>query len=535
MNDNEEKLTPTEEQQAIISAAARGESFVVNAGAGTAKTTTLKMLAPGLIGQTLAVAFNKRIAEDLSAALPSGVVVKTLNGLGHSAWMKQRGGRLEVDKVKINRLVSKHFPKDIKTQDEDGSCWFAVKRFVLLLRNAGYVPPDSAFRPILKLVDDDELQEMLTEFEVLEPWDHEILRAELLLDICDRVLNDSIAEGFAKIIDFDDQIYLSTMFFCPYPHFPVVLVDESQDLSPMNHRQLLLCKPKQLIAVGDRRQAIYAFRGADAHSMDSLITKAASRGLFLGHYDLATSFRCPTEIVARQHKHYPEFRAAPGNRVGEIHYLASWEIKDIPLGSSVVICRNNAPLVSLAFALLRHRRGFTFFGQDMAKNLKSLIKKIVGLTGRTLNREHNAIPKDEILDKLGLWYEQERSALKARGRSELIAGLTDRKECARMIVTETENLGEAMALCDTIFESAGELVLTSGHRSKGFEWEHVFHLDHFRIPSNYAREALANGYGTPMEQETNLRYVIETRSKNTLTMLRLQDNLDAIPMILEEE
>ena len=48
----------------------------------------------------------------------------------------------------------------------------------------------------------------------------------------------------------------------------------------------------------------------------------------------------------------------------------------------------------------------------------------------------------------------------------------------------------------------------SGHKSKGLEFDIVFHLDPWRIRTNLEGEALA--------QELNCRYVIETRPKQEL-------------------
>jgi hypothetical protein len=482
----------------------------------------------------LAVAFNKRISDDLQEALPPQFVVKTLNGLGHGAWMKQRGRRVELDKQKLTRLVSTVF-QDLPhlKEEEEGTCWAAVRRFSSLLRHNGYVPENTANRPIWRGMDEVGALDALEDFRIVEGWNEDFMSPDDMMEICDRVLRLAIDEAFRCLIDFDDQIYMTTCFFCPYPHFDVVLVDEAQDLSPLNHRQLLLCKPRQLIAVGDRRQAIYAFRGADSQSMDNLITKAATQNIFFHEYQLNTSFRCPQQIVARQHAHYPEFKAAPTNREGTVKQLPIWDASIFPKTSTAIICRNNAPLVSMAFTLLRNKRGFTFFGQDMGKNLKSLIKKIAGKSGKTLNKADEAMKVDEILTRLSLWFEAEKSKLSSK--PELLAGLTDRKECCKMILMECKTLGEAMLACDTIFEQAGDLVLTSGHRSKGFEWNHVFHLDYFRIPSKWAREAAAQGIHTPMRQEINLKYVIETRTKDTLTMIRLEDNLDVYVPEKEEE
>lgn len=531
-------LKPTAEQVAIIDAAAKGESFIVEAGAGAAKTTTLKMLADNLPnkGPVLAVAFNKRIANDLQAALPPTCTVSTLNSLGHRAWGKQRGKRLEVDARKVGTLVGLELKKtapEVVAADEDGSCWAAVRGFVNVLRQASYVPSvlDGPWRPVYTGTED--MEDLIEEFMLQNEWNYRIMPVDLMMDMAENVLRDSISMAFQGSIDYDDQIYMSTSFFCPYPQFPTVLADEGQDLSPQNHRQLMLCKPKQLIVVGDRRQAIYAFRGADSESLDNLQLKAAVElKINLGSYKLATSFRCPKKVVERQKLHYPEFVAFEKNPEGEVQTWKRWEIKDVPSGGAI-LCRNNAPLVAAAFMLLRHKRGFTFYGTDMAKNLKGLIKKVAGFTGKNLSAADKRIPAEDVLKDLALWYEKERAALKDKNREHLVSGLTDRKECARMVLLEVETLGAAMEMCDTIFENAGDLVLSSGHRSKGFEWDWVMHLDPFRIPSRFAKEAASRGSYAQLKQENNLRYVIETRTKFSLIFAALDDNTDAPSVELE--
>src|SRR5215471_17529879 len=122
MDTNTEALQPTAEQQDIINAAARGESFMAIAGAGSAKTTTLKMLSPQLRGTILAVAFNRRIVEDLTKAVPSTFIVKTLNSIGHSAWQRQRGQQQTLKQDKMAAIVTdtlKERAPILRQRDED--------------------------------------------------------------------------------------------------------------------------------------------------------------------------------------------------------------------------------------------------------------------------------------------------------------------------------------------------------------------------------------------------------------------------------
>jgi DNA helicase II / ATP-dependent DNA helicase PcrA len=532
----EKKLEPTEEQAAIIESAQLDESFMAVAGAGSAKTTTLKMMAPGLRNQkVLAVAFNKRIVSDLVEALPENFTVKTLNGLGHGAWMRQRGGKLELDASKLVPIVKKVLDEkapDIRREDADGSCFNAIRKFTSTMRKNNWVPRGAMNRAPRFI--GPSPTEYIDEFMISEDWSTGLMPVGRLIELSEEALLWSIAQAFNKVIDFDDQIYMTTSFFAPYEQYDTVLVDEAQDLSPANHLQLIQCKPRQLIAVGDPKQAIYGFRGADHNSMANLQRLAKERlDIDLKIFPLATSFRCPKAVAARQAAHYPEFKAFEANPEGVVETLGSWSISDL-LPDSAVICRNNAPLVSLAFKLLQSKRGFTFFGLDMAKNLKGLIKKVAGFSGKDLRQADKAIPRDHLLTQLSLWYEREASKLNEKNKGELLAALKDRRECARMIIGETETLGQAIELCDTIFDSKGPgLTLTSGHRSKGFEWSTVYHLDPHRLPSKFALMQAQAGYPAQLLQERNLLYVIETRTKHSLFMITLEGNSDGAESVEE--
>jgi superfamily I DNA/RNA helicase len=74
--------TPTGEQQAIIDACQRGGNLVIEAGAGTGKTSTLRLVAatqPRRRG--LYVAYNKATATDAKRSFPASVTCATAHSL----------------------------------------------------------------------------------------------------------------------------------------------------------------------------------------------------------------------------------------------------------------------------------------------------------------------------------------------------------------------------------------------------------------------------------------------------------------------
>ena len=104
--------------------------------------------------------------------------------------------------------------------------------------------------------------------------------------------------------------------------------------------------------------------------------------------------------------------------------------------------------------------------------------------------------------------------------------IQDRAECLLAVAEQASatNAGEARATLRRIFASeTGLVTLSSIHRSKGLEWDLVVHLDPWRLPSKFARVAAAAGNLVPLEQEYNLQYVCETRTRHSLVLANLED------------
>jgi superfamily I DNA/RNA helicase len=78
----------------------------------------------------------------------------------------------------------------------------------------------------------------------------------------------------------------------------------------------------------------------------------------------------------------------------------------------------------------------------------------------------------------------------------------DIADCMRVFARHGNTLSTAISYAESLFKQKGTLQLLTGHKAKGLEWETVFHLD-----PHLCRDD---------EQDRNLRYVITTRSKDTL-------------------
>lgn len=96
--------------------------------------------------------------------------------------------------------------------------------------------------------------------------------------------------------------------------FPVAMIDEFQDTDPVQYsifdrvyRVEKNCPEQALILIGDPKQAIYAFRGADIHTY--LRAREATRGR---HYTLDTNFRSSKAMVGAVNHVFEVAEQRPG-------------------------------------------------------------------------------------------------------------------------------------------------------------------------------------------------------------------------------
>lgn len=510
---------PTPEQDAIITAFRLGSASVMaNAGAGCAKTSTSVMgvnAMPPTKG--LGIAFNKKIADELRTKFPGDWTLKTLNGLGHSAWGKAIGKGLTLDDRKLGKIINELAKEWNQKLGQDE--WIAVRSLVSAAMNQGLVPNEY---PHQSLVDDtpDNWAAIAADqwIELPNPG---------LLDFARAVLIQSVRQAFQGVISFDDQIYMSAMFNGVFWKHPVVLIDEAQDLSPLNHIQLARSASDRIFAIGDPRQAIYAFRGADSKSMQKILGLRKD----WQQLPLNTTFRCPKAIVARQQGHYPGYTAAESNIEGRIVNLrqhSPWGYAQIEqelalieaagrVATIAILCRNNAPLVKMAFRLIRQGKGVHMLGRDIGKGLIALSKKICPEDGT---------PIASTVAKIRDWADNQIAIAMANADEGKAEKLRDQSESLMAVVDSAspQDAGALRARLQDLFgREAGRITLSSGHRAKGLEWQLVIHLDPWRLPSRFAQDRADNGDTRQLEQEHNLKYVIDTRAQHTLLTASVED------------
>ena len=304
--------------------------------------------------------------------------------------------------------------------------------------------------------------------------------------------------------DYDDMPWMPVVKEMPLEQFDLILCDEAQDLNAVQMQLVLksLAPGGRVFAVGDPRQAIYGFRGADTQAMTHL------RGLLQAvTLPLSITYRCPVSHVALAKKIAPEIEARPGAPLGIAREIGDDRLLGEVQSGDMVIGRVNAPLVSLALSLIARGHKAMVRGRDVGASLKGLLKTAGGAS------------VDETITRLKRLEQVELSKLEDRGASPLqIQATGDKFETMRAILMRCGTMSDASRVTEQIAQEAGGGVIFSTlHRAKGLEAERVFFLYPEDIPHPMAKRK------DEIEQEMNALYVGLTRSKRELVLVRRKE------------
>ena len=470
-------------------------NLIVRARAGTGKTTTIiEGINRAPESRILLAAFNKRIATELSERITNtNAEAKTLHALGY-ACVRRWWERINVD-TRGNRVKTL-----VQTVCGDQTP-DAIKRLVGKLMTHG-----REITPHAKELGD--LTELAIEFDCQpdEEWeaagfDLEYVEARAL-QAMELASKTRPRDG----IDYADMIFLPVRNHWMTPIYDLVVVDEAQD---MTVAQLELargvCKGRFCV-VGDDRQAIYKFRGADAGSLDRLKTE-----LKAGELGLTKTYRCGKTIVGEAQKLVSDFEAGENNPAGSVSSMTAYDADGLAAVAdkeNFILSRTNAPLARVAMALLRARKRVRIQGKDIGAGLKALVKKL--MTGRAAH----SIP--EFLTKLGRWEEREAYRAVKAGHEDKVEFIRDKAETLRVIAEGITGPRELEARLDSLFSddaNHGSIVCSTVHKAKGLEADRVYVLRDTLYPMPPKGKTVSTAR---MQEEVNIHYVAVTRAKDAL-------------------
>lgn len=468
--------------------------LVVRARAGTGKTTTIiEAITHAPEEEILLAAFNKRIAEELTKRLRNPrAVAKTLHSVGFGLVLRQ-WSKTRVDDERGLRLARRAWAEARGGRAENAP----DKPVRTIARLASLIKNTFASAPTWSDVEEVEALAFKHGVEVDDDWAEEV-QARALARLAIKAA--TLALDRDGSIDFDDMVWLPVASGWLRATYDLVVVDEAQDMNAVQLAMAIgICKGR-IAVVGDDKQAIYEFRGADATALDRL--KAALGAVEL---PLTVTYRCPRAVVAVAQALCPDFQAAETNPEGSVTKATYSGMTDAAEQGDFILSRLNAPLARLCLALLRSGKPARIEGRDLTKTIAALIKR----------QKVDAIP--DLLARLSTWKEREIAKLVAT-RSEAaekrVEYVIDQVATIEALSDGLATTRELLARLDEMFSTTGRaIVLSSVHRAKGLEAQRVFVL----VDTLYC-----NGKRDSQE-ERNIHYVAVTRAMNALVLVSKED------------
>lgn len=513
-------MIPSPLQSAIFAHVAdtTRKHLVIEALAGTGKTTTIvqAMQHTPEHQSVLMVAFNKSIATELARRVPEGVEVSTLHSYGLRACQSALGG-VEVESGRVAamaRAVVGDAPWDREMRTATTKLVSAAKAYATTFESCspealdalidtreidipGQATITAKFPGRCSVCRGDVTAGSRVVFDrphVMHPGcaDANSSNRRAMIGHALRILSRCFRADDHEI-DYDDMIWLPVVRDLHLPTFDWVFVDETQDLNPVQIALVLrACKPSgRVVAVGDRHQSIYAFRGADVNAIPNVIAALSADVL-----PLSICYRCPSNVIREAQAIVPAIEAAPDAPEGIVRTetLAACE-RDVQPGDYVV-SRTNAPLVSLCFRLLAQGRRACIRGRDIGAGLAAQI------------RATKSPDVETLLTRIDAWRAAECKRREAKDLS--TTDVIDRAECIAALASQCATPDALAQRIEGLFsdvDARGAVVLTSTHRAKGLEADRVWLLR-----DTYCR--------WPGVEEANLLYVAITRAKRELVYVR---------------
>lgn len=464
----------TDEQIHAIDLFKTSQSLKISAFAGTGKTSTLTALSNSTSKTGLYLAFNKTVAAEASAKFPRTVDCKTTHALALKnipGVFRQNGGKL-FDPVNGNRVAELLEIEEIAIDDvllKPRALAYLTARAVQRFCQSGDEEVDARHVPLT-----GKMRKLHPKYQD----EFRVYVGQLAAHLWGLMRDPSTSaplghDGYLKLWSLSKPIL----------HYDYVLLDEAQDT---NEAVLSVLRQQQtrLTLVGDRHQQIYEWRGA-VNAMASVETQAEAL--------LTRSFRFgePVALAATSIlRLLGESRSVIGDPTKHTRIAAAGR-------TGTILCRTNAGVVNVVVEALAENRKVHVVGgvADLMRMLEDV------------QRLKSSYPA-ECPDFFGFanWDELVDFAESEEGQS------------LRSFVKIVNSYGESdlirMIKAVSKEEAGADLIVSTGHKAKGREWDSVALSSDFepRIDKDNPKKMVMN------QEEARLLYVAVTRTRKLLVV-----------------
>ena len=552
----------TPEQTQIFNFVEKGTgNGIIDAVAGAGKTTTIIECASyiPLDVKILFCAFNKAISEEIAKKFSEKgthrVKVETIHALGFKILRSHMKGdrQFNIKENKYRQIV--YSEESDSTLEEEferlvrfnnfSSLYpfnerekFGVKRLIINAKEK-LISMVHKYRTTLMKDDLDKFKALVLHYNIFNPREAASPNFEKELQSYFNCLQYYIKKGNemaenSMIIDFADMLYLPFKWdLRSSERFDFVFVDECQDLSrsQLNIVRLYCHSRSRIFAVGDPRQSIYGFNGADIQSFNNVQKQFSP----MEPLTLTTSFRCPQGVIELAKKIRTDITGSK-NYFGVVSQLQQYEVISMARPGDLIMCRTKAPLMILVFSFIDKDIKVRIHDDEVdgfIEELKKLFKQEqLQISVNKVSGGFDAI-KDDVINRWTWIIEKEADKIADETERNLYQD-AELEYLERRVEFLHKKYETWKLRCPTILDVLKEIkkyvswkdnpiTLSTIHRAKGLENKRVFILNYNKLP--HFRIGMKDW---EMIQEENLKYVALTRALEELYLVNSDDEEELI-------
>ena len=524
-------------------------NMLVNALAGSGKSTTACMLSEHSKTSDLYIAFNASVVEEFKKKIKNPKTkVMTMHSLAYSIMLynveqaskdsedkpkgfgSQRSKRtVNLDNFKPHKILDEEITKRYGRYIEFAKRVFLKDNYVNLYNLCRLTLTDmSSNKDVSRLIDDHVLFLYYGDEGYSAPDISEITSTLKILDTKSRQQFET--QG---TIDFTDMLWI-TFNKLKYDNWEVpywalytnIYCDEVQDFSniQLNFLKFIKRAKGRYVFIGDFHQAIYNFAGANAQAFNQIPKMFAPVETF----DLPICYRCAKSHLSRVNREYGiPILPRDDAPMGFVKTIDKNKISEYAKAGDMVISRKNKWIAEVVLDLARNGTPIFIEDKEMVGAIKRQILSSkctsVGTLEKFLQKVISNYNKklSEIVSKNVRegGHEEERLEAVAETNSKIdnTSFLLEILEGYLENHTSSDSVSKFSDFVDKLLNTTPSpdcVRLCSIHKAKGLEATNVFVLNEAKINFDFRNSKEQN------VQEKNLSYIATTRAKEGLYLVK---------------
>lgn len=524
-------------------------NMLVNALAGSGKSTTACMLSEHSKTSDLYIAFNASVVEEFKKKIKNPKTkVMTMHSLAYSIMLynveqeskdseekpkgfgSQRSKRtVSLDNFKPHKILDEEITKRYGRYIEFAKRVFLKDNYVNLYNLCRLTLTDmSSNKDVSRLVDDHVLFLYYGDEGYSAPDISEITSTLKILDTKSRQQFET--QG---VIDFTDMLWI-TFNKLKYDNWEVpywalytnIYCDEVQDFSniQLNFLKFIKRTKGRYVFIGDFHQAIYNFAGANAQAFNQIPKMFAPVETF----DLPICYRCAKSHLSRVNREYGiPILPCDDAPMGFVKTIDKNKISEYAKAGDMVISRKNKWIAEVVLDLARNGTPIFIEDKEMVAAIKRQILSSKCTSVGTLKKFLQKVISNYNKKLFEIVSKNDREGGHEEEHLEAVAEANSKIDNTSFLLEILEGYLENHASSDSVSKfsnfidkllnttpSPNCVRLCSIHKAKGLEATNVFVLNEAKINYDFRNSKEQN------IQEKNLSYIATTRAKEGLYLVK---------------